>query len=82
MSRPVIGTGTMGKRMSYEESQDAYNIVVGTPETVIEKLRHIKKELDPGYILIYGNEGDMAHNDVMRSIELIGEKVIPAVKNF
>jgi hypothetical protein len=49
---------------------------------VIEKLRHIKKELDPGYILIYGNEGDMAHNDVMRSIELIGEKVIPAVKNF
>ena len=62
--------------------QDAYNIVVGTPETVIEKLRHIKKELDPGYILIYGNEGDMAHNDVMRSIELIGEKVIPAVKNF
>ena len=82
MSRPVIGTGTMGKRMSYEELQDAYNIVVGTPETVIEKLRHIKKELDPGYILIYGNEGDMAHNDVMRSIELIGEKVIPAVKNF
>ena len=72
----------MGKRMSYEELQDAYNIVVGTPETVIEKLRHIKKELDPGYILIYGNEGDMAHNDVMRSIELIGEKVIPAVKNF
>ena len=68
--------------MSYEELQDAYNIVVGTPETVIEKLRHIKKELDPGYILIYGNEGDMAHNDVMRSIELIGEKVIPAVKNF
>ena len=72
----------MGKRMSYEELQYPYNIVVGTPETLIEKLRHIKKELDPGYILIYGNEGDMAHNDVMRSIELIGEKVIPAVKNF
>lgn len=31
-------------------------------------------------MLIYGNEGDMAHEDVMRSVELLGTKVIPAVK--
>ena len=41
MSRPLIGTGTMGRRMSYEDLQDAYNIIVGSPETVTEKLRHI-----------------------------------------
>ena len=80
MSRPTIGTGTVGRRMSYEELQDAHNIIVGSPETVIQKLRYIKQTLDPGYMLIYGNEGNMAHEDVMRSVELLGTKVIPAVK--
>ena len=66
--------------MGYEELQDAHNIIVGSPDTVIEKLRYIKQTLDPGYLLIYGNEGDMPHDDVMRSVELLGTKVIPAVK--
>jgi alkanesulfonate monooxygenase SsuD/methylene tetrahydromethanopterin reductase-like flavin-dependent oxidoreductase (luciferase family) len=80
MSRPLIGTGTMGRRMTYEELQEVHNIVVGSPETVIKKLRYVKKDLKPGYILIYGNEGNMRHEDVMRSIELFGTKVIPALK--
>jgi hypothetical protein len=28
---------------------------------------------------IYGNEGHMDHQDVMRSIELLGKEVIPAL---
>ena len=35
--------------------------------------------LSPGYLHIYGNEGAMAHKDVMRSIELLGKEVIPAI---
>ena len=81
MARPTIGTGTVGHRLSYQELQDAYNMIIGSPETVIKKLRHVKKELDPGYILIYGNEGAMPHQAVMRSIELLGTKVIPALKD-
>jgi alkanesulfonate monooxygenase SsuD/methylene tetrahydromethanopterin reductase-like flavin-dependent oxidoreductase (luciferase family) len=61
--------------------QEAHNIVVGSPETVINKLRYVKRDLNPGYILIYGNEGNMAHKDVMRSIEWFGTKVIPALKD-
>ena len=80
MTRPVIGTGTMGRRMSYGDLQEAHNINVGSPETIIQKLRYIKDTLDPGYILIYGNEGNMSHENLMRSIELFGTKVIPALK--
>jgi len=29
--------------------------------------------------LIYGNEGAMKHEDTMRSIELLGKEVIPAL---
>ena len=80
MSRPTIGTGASGHGLSYQELQDACNMIIGSPETVIKKLRHVKKELDPGYMLFYGNEGAMPHQAVMRSIELLGTKVIPAMK--
>jgi hypothetical protein len=36
-------------------------------------------ELNPGYPHIYGHEGDMPHQDIMRSIDLMGKKVFPAL---
>ena len=65
--------------MTYEELQEANNIIVGSPDTVREKLSMIVDRLNPGYLHIYGNEGAMDHADVMRSIELIGREVIPAL---
>ena len=66
--------------MSYEQFQDAYAFIVGSPETVTRKLTEVIERLSPGYLLIYGNEGNMAHKDVMRSIELLGKEVIPALR--
>ena len=65
--------------MTYEELQEANNIIVGSPDTVREKHSMIIERLNPGYLHIYGNEGAMDHEDVMRSIELIGREVIPAL---
>jgi alkanesulfonate monooxygenase SsuD/methylene tetrahydromethanopterin reductase-like flavin-dependent oxidoreductase (luciferase family) len=65
--------------MSYEQLQEVNNLIVGSPETVTRKLTTIIERLNPGYLHIYGNEGDMAHEDVMRSIELMGKEVIPAL---
>ena len=73
------GAGGFGKRMSYEKLQEVNNIIVGTPETVTRKLTHIIERLNPGYLHIYGNDGDMSHEDSMRSIELLGKEVIPAL---
>ena len=75
-SRPQ---GFFGQRMSYEQLQDISSIVVGSPETVTRKLTAVIERLNPGYLHIYGNEGHMAHKDVMRSIELLGKEVIPAL---
>ncbi len=77
--RPSIGTGTEGRKMDYDQLRGLNNIIVGNPETVTRKLTEIIEFLNPGYLHIYGNEGDMAHPDVMRSIELIGKEVIPAL---
>ena len=69
----------MTKRMSYEEQQELNIVIVGNPETVTRKLTKVITELNPGYLHIYGNEGAMPHKDVMRSIELLGKEVIPAL---
>jgi alkanesulfonate monooxygenase SsuD/methylene tetrahydromethanopterin reductase-like flavin-dependent oxidoreductase (luciferase family) len=79
MSRPTIGTGTFGRKMSYDELRAVNNIIVGSPDTVIKKLTEIIEHLNPGYLHIYGNEGPMPHKDVMRSIELFGREVVQAL---
>ena len=70
-----------GQPQSYEKQQEARVIIVGTP-AVIEKLKYVVENPNPGYLLIYGNEGPMAHEDSMRSIELLGKEVIPALKEI
>jgi alkanesulfonate monooxygenase SsuD/methylene tetrahydromethanopterin reductase-like flavin-dependent oxidoreductase (luciferase family) len=75
------GVGSrLGQRVqTYEELQEAGSIVVGSPDTVVKKLTEILDTVAPGYLICYGNEGDMPHEDVMHSIELIGREVIPAL---
>jgi len=77
--RPTGRFGDVTKRMSYEEQQELNIVIVGNPETVTRKLTKVITELNPGYLHIYGNEGPMGHKDVMRSIELLGKEVIPAL---
>ena len=82
-SRPTgVFAGNMGEAQSYEKQQEARVIIVGTPDSVIDKLKYMMENLNPGYLLIYGNEGPMKHEDSMRSIELLGKEVIPALKEI
>jgi len=74
-----VGVRLGQRERTYEELQEAGSIVVGSPDTVIKKLTEILDTVAPGYLICYGNEGDMPYEDVMRSIELIGKEVIPAL---
>ena len=67
------------RAMSYEELQDVGAIVVGSPDTVIKKLANMVKQLNPGYLILIGSDGNIPHKNVMRSIELLGREVIPAL---
>ena len=65
--------------MDYEALQEVGAIIVGSPETVIKKLTNTVKQLNPGYLILTGSDGNIAHKDVMRSIQLLGQEVIPAL---
>ena len=67
--------------MSYQELQDKDHLVVGSPENVIRKLREIKNRLGIGALLLEAQGGALSHQDTMRSLELLGKEVIPALKD-
>jgi alkanesulfonate monooxygenase SsuD/methylene tetrahydromethanopterin reductase-like flavin-dependent oxidoreductase (luciferase family) len=68
--------------MSYEELQEAYHLVVGSPQTVLEKLSYMKQMLGFGSLLLEAQAGAMPHKETMRSIELLGRDVIPELKKL
>jgi hypothetical protein len=43
-----------GPVLSYEEAHATYEIVSGSPDTLIEKLQHIIDIVDPGYMGFWG----------------------------
>ena len=56
------------------------HIILGTPDQVIPKLKHVLDVLRPGILTIWGPEGPVPHENVMRMLQLVGEQVLPEVR--
>ena len=65
---------------AYQEAQDNYQVVVGTPDQVISKLRYIRDTLGVGHMCLWAQDGHMRHADSLRCIELFGNEVLPALR--
>ena len=59
-----------------------YQIVTGNPDTVIKKLKHVIDIVDSSYLVLWGREGQMSHDSAVRCIDLLGQEVIPAIKEY
>ena len=68
--------------MSYEELVAERFIIAGTPDEVAEGFALVQRELGIGHLLLEAQESRMDHATTMRSIELMGAKVIPAMANI
>ena len=66
----------------FEEQQENYTIVTGTPDSILPKIRHVLETLRPGSVIFWDGDGAMTHEDQMRSLRLMGEYVIPAVREM
>lgn len=67
---------------TYAEQSAKYSIISGTPKTVLPRVRHVLEMLRPGSIFFWDGDGAMTHEDSMRSLRLMGEEVIPAVREM
>ena len=68
--------------LSYEEAQEIDLIAVGSPDTVIEKIKSVLDSLNPAFLVLWAREGPMPHETAMRALELLGKEVIPAIKEY
>ncbi|CAM2913716.1 LLM class flavin-dependent oxidoreductase [Paenibacillus sediminis] len=55
-------------------------LYVGDPETVAEKIIHLRKVVGITRFMLHVPVGTMPHEDVMRAIELLGTEVAPRVR--
>jgi alkanesulfonate monooxygenase SsuD/methylene tetrahydromethanopterin reductase-like flavin-dependent oxidoreductase (luciferase family) len=69
-------------RRPYEDQVNDYTIISGTPKTILPKIRHVLEYIRPGSVFFWDGDGAMTHEDQMRSLRLMGEEVIPAVREM
>jgi len=67
---------------TYEPLQELGQIMVGTPKTVLPRIRNIMETLRPGVFVIFQIEGPVSHEMSMRSIELLGKEVLPQMREW
>ena len=92
-SPPITPLGALAPPISEKEHEarrkaifdsllENYSIIVGTPESVLPKIRHVLEIVGAGNVIFWHGDGDMTHEDTMRGIRLLGEKVLPAVREM
>lgn len=74
--------GSAALQVPFDEQLKNYTITLGTPKTVIEKVRYVLEQVRPGSVFFWDGDGAMTHDDQMRSARLMGQEVIPALREI
>ena len=77
---PFLGLGL--ETASYDQILASNRWIVGSPETVVRKLREVLSVIRPGILGVWTNDGDTTHADTMRCLELMGQEVLPALREI
>jgi len=57
------------------------NMLFGTPDYIIEKIKELQSELNLKNLLVWSNFPGVKHEDAMKSIKLFNEEVIPKINS-
>jgi alkanesulfonate monooxygenase SsuD/methylene tetrahydromethanopterin reductase-like flavin-dependent oxidoreductase (luciferase family) len=67
---------------AFEQQLDDTTIIAGTPDQVIERLKFIMRSTRPGIFALWGNDGKVSYEDSETCIRLLGQEVLPAVREY
>jgi len=67
---------------NYQKAQDGLQIIIGTPKSVIPKLRLIMEVLHPSIMGLFQAQGPITLEQRMTSIRLMGQEVLPAIREI
>jgi alkanesulfonate monooxygenase SsuD/methylene tetrahydromethanopterin reductase-like flavin-dependent oxidoreductase (luciferase family) len=67
---------------NYNKAQDGLQIIIGSPKTVIPKLRLIMEVVRPGIFGLFQAQGPLTTEQRTNSIRLMGQEVLPAMREI
>ncbi len=67
---------------AYDQILDSKRWIIGSPDTVIRNLKEVLSEMRPGILAMWTNDGTISHEDSMRCLELMGQEVLPALREI
>ncbi|HLW70015.1 MAG TPA: LLM class flavin-dependent oxidoreductase [Candidatus Binataceae bacterium] len=67
---------------NYQKAQDGLQIVIGTPKSVMPKLRLIMETLRPGIFGMFTIQGPVSEKDRLNNVRLLGQEVLPAMRDM
>jgi alkanesulfonate monooxygenase SsuD/methylene tetrahydromethanopterin reductase-like flavin-dependent oxidoreductase (luciferase family) len=70
----------LAEKTTWDEIESGVYAIVGSPETVRQKLAHYQKELGCGVVLTGCQVGSMPHEMARKSMELLAREVLPQVR--
>ena len=76
------GRTRAGALASFEDQVATKGMIVGTPEQCVEDIRYIMDYLRPGIVIFRTGDGAMDHESQMRTLKLMGEEVLPAMRDI
>ncbi len=70
------------ERVTLEDQLRNLTLIAGNPKQVVEKLRIYMEETRPSIVALWGNDGRINHEDSMNYIRLMGQEVLPALREI
>ncbi len=57
-------------------------MIVGTPKSVLPKLKTLMRVLRPGVLIVFNVQGPVGNDDRMTSMRLLAQEVMPAMREY
>ena len=66
----------------YQKAQKNLQVIVGTPKTVLPKLKTLLQVLRPGIFTVFSVQGPVSNKDRLTSMKLIAQEVTPTLREY
>lgn len=82
IAKMMLGLAGKPYKDSFESLQEKGIVLVGSPETMIKKIKYLHDRCNTGHLLMMNQAGFMSGEKVRRSMELFAREVYPAIKDL
>jgi alkanesulfonate monooxygenase SsuD/methylene tetrahydromethanopterin reductase-like flavin-dependent oxidoreductase (luciferase family) len=66
----------------YQRAQENLQVIVGTPQTVIPKIKTLLQVLRPGIFIFFNVQGSVSNTDRLTCVRLLAQEVVPAIREY